>query len=375
MVKFLKTKEQNETNHPIKKVHRDGSGLSAGHCYSLFRCSALVPAGSWVAAGQKAFRLLEVGGTFITWGQVASWANQVDNINDRIEIRPHLTESWTYETSGLDHGGPAWGNQHEASDFTGYDPINGMTPYGGASLAQPWFEIGNYAFHEVELFMVILDEETGDYFQGASFSGEGNNWISQATWNALLDNPQAAQKKDDWWSWVFADTWTQPGYWIAKARSERCTYPNVFVESKFKQGGVNDGDLKNKAKELNLQYIASVKYWLNALTWINDVTHPNYGTWVKEGWERHSESVPFPAYKYDYDTPKICPPSCLISNVGVSGGKEYWWHTNMVRSTVEAKVTPISNFDANHNVINPTLVTTEEWVRKTYTNVLEDIDL
>ena len=51
-----------------------------------------------------------------------------------------------------------------------------------------------------------------------------------------MDNPQAAQKKDDWWSWVFADTWTQPGYWITKARSERCTYPNVFVESKFKQG-------------------------------------------------------------------------------------------------------------------------------------------
>ena len=47
----------------------------------------------------------------------------------------------------------------------------------------------------------------------------------------------------------------------------------------------------------------------------------------------------------------------------------------MVRSTVEAKVTSISNFDANHNVINPTLVTTEEWVRKTYTNVLDDIDL
>jgi hypothetical protein len=212
LIKFKNEKERNKMKQIIQsKKFIAMVAVSLLTTVSIYSAApALVTAGSWVAAGQKAFRLLEVGGTFITWGQVASWANQIDDINDRIEIRPHLSESWTYETSGLDHGGPAWGNQHEASDFTGYDSINGMTPYGGASLAQPWFEIGNYAYHNVELFMVILDEETGNYFQEASYSGEGNNWISQGTWNALLDNPQAAQKKDDWWSWVFADTWTQP---------------------------------------------------------------------------------------------------------------------------------------------------------------------
>ena len=96
---------------------------------------------------------------------------------------------------------------------------------------------------------------------------------------------------------------------------------------------------------------------------------------MKEGWKTRAESVTFPAYKYDYHSPNICPPSCLISDVGVAGGKKYWWHTNMVRSTIEAKVTPVTNLDSNQNIINPTLVKTEEWVRKNYTHVLEDKDL
>ncbi len=336
---------------------------------------ALVTAGSWVAAGQKAFRLLEVGGTFITWGQVAYWANQVDDINDRIEIRPHLTERWTYEKSGLMHGEPAWENQHEASDFTGYDPMNGMTPIGGASLALPWFDIGNYAYHKIDFYKVIKDDETGDYYKGNSKSVANNVWYSKDTWNFLLNNPLAAQKKDDWWNWLFADTWTQPGYWITYARSERCIYPKVLIESKFKEGGVNDGDLKDKAEEESLNYIASVDFWLNKLTWINDLNHPDNGTWVKEGWESNKKAIGFPAYKYDYKSEPVCPESCLISDVGVSGGKQYWWHTNMVKSSVKAEETPVSNLDNQNNVINPLLITTTNWVNKKYTYVLDDKNL
>jgi hypothetical protein len=118
-----------------------------------------------------------------------------------------------------------------------------------------------------------------------------------------------------------------------------------------------------------------VASWSNQADDINDLNHPDNGTWVKEGWESHKKAIGFPAYKYDYKSEPVCPESCLISDVGVSGGKQYWWHTNMVKFSVKAEETPVSNLDNQNNVINPLLITTTNWVNKKYTYVLDEKNL
>jgi hypothetical protein len=384
-MKFKNEKERNKMKQIIqsKKVITIVvvSLLATVSIYSA--APLIVAAGAWATHGQKAFRLLEIGGTFITWGQVGSWDYDPNDggINDRIVISPKVTEFWTYDKSGIDNGDSPWGSQWDASDFgyNDYDPLysagNGGVYLGNPQLPDPWFDVGNYAYHKIDLFRVLKDEETGDYYLGDTIRFADTVWYSKATLQNLQEHPEAAQKKDDWMSWLFSDTWEKEGFWLTYARSERGTYPKVLLESTFKQSGVNDGSLRDKAEEENLHYTATAGCELSNLTWIDDINHPNHGSWIKGGWFYYSETLSFPAYQYGYERVKLCGSAQLIRNIGVSGGKEYWWHTNLVRTSITAQETPITNLNSLGMVVDSSLITTNNWVKKTYTRVLDDRNL
>ena len=214
-------------------------------------------------------------------------------------------------------------------------------------------DTANYQWYNFTYFNVAWDEDDQEHYK-VSYSetfSEGPSWISASQWRAAVDSPGAAKVKPFFWPWE--DPWARPGFWIVSAHSTKYEYPDVVVESDVWNpawlGTTLDGELVDRAEELNLWYNVKVYFDLQPLTWVDTYFG---GYWEQGDWGARCESFSFPGFKDAQETRSLCPSNTRIGGETVRGGMDIWWNKNVEYVYAKLQTQPLdSNGNPTGNIV------------------------